>query len=283
VGRKKKTLVRQPDPPSKWPRWTGFRGKTAWDWMQLFIVPLVLTVLGLSFAIAQQVVANLQQDLQQQRAETRSAQQAQKIENQRAQAERELAAQRAQDERLQAYLDQMSNLLLEKDLRASKEDSEVRTLARVRTLTALESLDPSRKTAVVQFLAEAGLVQSVDGRDPIIGLSGAELSGANLSRANLSGADLRSADLRSANLRSANLSDADLREADLHNTLLSDAFLNDAFLNDADLSDADLSDADLSGAEGITNEELEQQARSLKGATMPNGQKYEDWLKSKDR
>ena len=24
-------------------------------------------------------------------------------------------------------------------------------------------------------------------------------------------------------------------------------------------------------------------AKSLKGATMPNGQKYEDWLKSKDR
>jgi hypothetical protein len=41
--------------------------------------------------------------------------------------------------------------------------------------------------------------------------------------------------------------------------------------------------ADLRGAEGITNEELEQHAQSLKGATMPNGQKYEDWLKSEDR
>ena len=109
MGRKKKTLVRQPDPPSKWPRWTGFRGKTAWDWMQLLIVPLVLTVLGLSFAVAQQVVANLQQDLQQQKAE-----------NQRALAERELAEARAQDEALQTYLDQMSSLLLEKDLRASE-------------------------------------------------------------------------------------------------------------------------------------------------------------------
>jgi hypothetical protein len=33
----------------------------------------------------------------------------------------------------------------------------------------------------------------------------------------------------------------------------------------------------------IANEELNQQAKSLKGATMPDGQKYEDWLKSKDR
>jgi hypothetical protein len=29
----------------------------------------------------------------------------------------------------------------------------------------------------------------------------------------------------------------------------------------------------------MTHEELEQRAKSLKGATMPNGQKYEDWLK----
>ncbi len=27
---------------------------------------------------------------------------------------------------------------------------------------------------------------------------------------------------------------------------------------------------------GDTNEELEQQAKTLEGATMPNGQKYED-------
>ena len=80
MGRKKKTLVRQPDPPSKWPRWTGFRGKTAWDWMQLLIVPLVLTVLGLSFAIAQQVISDLQQELRQQQ-----------IEEQRAAAERDIA------------------------------------------------------------------------------------------------------------------------------------------------------------------------------------------------
>jgi hypothetical protein len=38
-----------------------------------------------------------------------------------------------------------------------------------------------------------------------------------------------------------------------------------------------------SGKQQITNEELEQQAASLEGATMPNGQKYQDWLKSKDQ
>ena len=48
-----------------------------------------------------------------------------------------------------------------------------------------------------------------------------------------------------------------------------------------DLHEADLSGANLSGTKGITNEQLEQQAKSLEGAIMPDGQKYEDWIKSK--
>src|SRR5215213_11073906 len=62
--------------------WTGFRGKTVWDLLQLLIVPLALAVIGLWFAA--------QQDARQQQ-----------IENQRAEAERKLVQQRAQDEALQ--------------------------------------------------------------------------------------------------------------------------------------------------------------------------------------
>ena len=51
------------------------------------------------------LVFSLQQDARQQR-----------VEDQRAEAERELAEQRAQDEALQAYLDQMSQLILERKL-----------------------------------------------------------------------------------------------------------------------------------------------------------------------
>jgi hypothetical protein len=103
-----------------------------------------------------------QQDARQQEIENQRAQQAQEIENQRAEAERELAEQCAQDEALQDYLDQMSSLLLEKNLRDSEEGSEARTLARARTRTVLGRLDPRRKTQVMQFLVEADLVQSVD-------------------------------------------------------------------------------------------------------------------------
>jgi len=68
--------------------------------------------------------------------------------------------------------------------------------------------------------------------------------------------------LSGAGLRQANLSGADLRHANLN--------------------DADLGYTDLRGARGVTQEQLDVAAR-LKGATMPNGQKYEEWLKSKGR
>jgi hypothetical protein len=182
-----------------------------------------------------------------------------------------LAEQRAQDEALQAYVDEVGRLMLEKKL----SDPKVKTILRARTITVLGrldpsggGLDPSGKTALMQFLVEAELVQSVEGDPPIISLRGADLREVFLYDAadNLSDADLRHADLRHADL-----SEADLSEAGLHRAILSDA----------DLSDADLSEAHLTDASGITNEELEQQAESLEGATMPNGQKYEDWLKSK--
>src|SRR5215216_5150101 len=163
---------------TKQSRW-GFRGMTVRDWLQMLIVPLALVVIGFLFSV--------QQDTRQQM-----------IEDQRAEAERELAEQRAQDEALQAYLSQMGSLLLEKDLRESKEDSEVRTLARARTLTVLGRLDPSRRTAAMQFLVEAELVQRVEGRGPIIPLTGANLSGADLPNADLSFANLSNASLFAA-------------------------------------------------------------------------------------
>ncbi len=173
--------------------------------------------------------------------------------DQRVDGQRELAV---QDEALQAYLDQMSTLMLEKDLRNSEEDSEVRTLARARTLTVIRRVDTSRKDEIMQFLLEADLVHRVGGSAPVIELGGADLGDTNLREADLSGANLSRANLSEANLSLANL-------------------------RGANLSGADVSRADLNNAQGITNEELEQQAASLEGATMPDGQKYEDWRKSR--
>jgi uncharacterized protein YjbI with pentapeptide repeats len=286
-----------------WSRWTGFGGKTVWDWLQLFIVPLVLVGIGLLFEMQQ---AERQQAMEKQQ---------QALEERRAEAERELADQRAQDEALQAYLDQMSTLLLEKDLRASEEDSEVRTLARARTLTVLEALGSDRKNRVLRFLEETALIQAGPaGRPPIVSLkyvilrdfeltgkqllrgtdlTQAWLTGADLSEAHLEGTDLSGAHLGAADLRGAYLQDAKLSGAYLYDTDLRGAYLSGVDLSDAEgrfesgarmirtrLDGADLSGADLTNAR-VTEEQL-REAESLEGATMPNGQKYEDWLKDKE-
>jgi Pentapeptide repeats (8 copies) len=259
VGRKK--WVRKAEPSSErgiaWPRWTGFRGKTVWDWMDLLIVPLALVVIGLLFSMLQ--------DARQQALENQRQEQALAIENKRAEAERELAEQRAQDEALQSYLDQMSQLMLERKLLEAEPGDPVYTLAQARTSTAILRLDAEHKASVIRFLSDAGLTTS------------GEVSINILSGIALNGADLRNVSLSDLDLSNAFLLDANLRDAILFNADLSGAWLRGAYL-----SGADLIGADLSGAVGFTNEELEQQAKTLKGATMPNGQKYEDWLKDKE-
>jgi uncharacterized protein YjbI with pentapeptide repeats len=288
--------------------WTlrEFGGKTAWDWLQLLVVPLMLALIT--------VVFTRQQDARQQ-----------ELENQRAEAERELAEQRAQDETLQAYLDQMSSLLLERDLRESEEDGDVRRLARARTLVVLDVLGSARQNRVLRFLEETKLIQArPPDRPPIIslkyaslrefeligkqllrgtdltqtGLTGAELSethleGTNLSLAHLGGANLRGAYLNDANLNGAYLYDTNLRGADMSGADLSDAegrFNSGARMIRTRLDGADLTGADLGGAvlrdavltkAQVTEEQL-REAETLEGATLPNGQKYEEWLKYKE-
>jgi uncharacterized protein YjbI with pentapeptide repeats len=229
---------------NRWRARTGLSDKTIWDWLQLLIVPLVLAAIGILFTA--------QQDIRQQAVE----------------------AQRAQDTALQAYLDQMGRLLFENNLRGAEEGSEIRTLARARTLTVLGSLDPDRKTQVMQFLLEANLIRSIEGRAPVIGLGNADLSGANLRGANLNGSQLAGAELSDANLTGARLGGANMRYTNLSDADLSGADLAATDLRNASLFNVELRGADLSGAEGISKELLEDMTTYLKGATMPDGSKY---------
>jgi hypothetical protein len=84
-------------------------------------------------------------------------------------------------------------------------------------------------------------------------------------QARVPGKDHTSLDLHEANLMGANLNKANLVGANLLG---------------ANLQVADLTAANLQGAE-VTDEQLAD-TRSLEGATMPNGQKYEDWLKDQE-
>src|SRR5260370_40731789 len=101
----------------------------------------------------------------------------------------------------------MSELLLEKKLRESEPEDEVRTIARVRTLTVLRRLDGERKRNVLTFLQEASLI---DKGKQIIDLKRADLSGAKLINTELVSVDLGGTNLRFADLRDAYLSSVDL-------------------------------------------------------------------------
>ena len=107
----------------------------------------------------------------------------------------------------------------------------------------------------------------------------------NLSKESIGSA--RHSKLTITNLRGATLTGARLHEtllgsADLTNADLTGANLTGSVLTDAVLTDAVLTDAVLNKAEGVTWEQLSA-CESLAGATMPNSQKYEDWLKTKGR
>jgi uncharacterized protein YjbI with pentapeptide repeats len=274
---------------------TGFLNKTLWDWLQLLIVPLALAVVALVFQLAN---ARTERQIAQQRYE-----QDKQIAAERYEHDQYIALDKQRDDLLQTYLDRMSELLLDKQLRTSEPDAEVRNVARVRTITVLFQLNTARIDGVFAFLREAGLISNKP-NNSIVSLSntdldGINLRGVNLSRTDFSGTTFRRADLTRADLSETNLSgtnfldailreailrEANLREALLLNTnlfgavlekanlkeaLILKANLKEAFLEEADLSGAILS-ADMSGARDTTPEQLAK-AKSLEGATMPDG------------
>jgi uncharacterized protein YjbI with pentapeptide repeats len=293
--------------------WSGFQSKTLWDWMNLLMVPLILTGGAL-------LLNRSQRDTERQRIEERSS------------LEHEIETDRQQEEALQAYFDRIIELVLKEKL-SKFSPEEVRNVARTRTLTVLRGLDAKRKGMVILFLKDSGMIDreavidlsGADLREAIItfanlsrvnlseaDLSGADLHGTNLSKSYLSAANLTGADLSASNLTGADLFEANLNGANLNLTKLSKANLNGADLracrlNEADLREANLSgvnlnvgdlvganlrganlggaqllgadlrEADLSQADlsgtQITEAELEK-AKSLEGTTMPDGTKH---------
>jgi hypothetical protein len=179
------------------PGWVGVAHKKFWDYLELLIVPTALAIGVYWLNRAQNEREREAEEAQKQRErEAEEARREREHEAAAAQRERELEVenQRAQDEALQAYLDQTSRLMLDKDrpLRRDEQGDEVQTLARARTSTALIRLDASRKRSVLQFLYESDLVKK--------GHVVVDLRGADLSAAGLSGADLSDANVSETNV-----------------------------------------------------------------------------------
>jgi uncharacterized protein YjbI with pentapeptide repeats len=197
--------------------------KSLWQFLDLLIVPLALAIIGFGFTAQQQV------------------------------RQTQIEEQRAQNEALQAYLDQMNPLILEKGLLDSEEGAAVFTLAKARTTTVLAQLDGVHNQAVTRFLSDSGLL-----RKPAL-LAKADLPDAKLHKAVLQDANLADTNLRGANLTDAVLvyadfsaegqaTTADLPKADLSRATLLGANLSGCLLKEATLTDANLQSADLSSA-----------------------------------
>jgi uncharacterized protein YjbI with pentapeptide repeats len=155
-----------------------------------------------------------------------------------------------QEAALQGYFDKISELLLHEHLGERTTEglflhpayTQVRNVARVRTITVLTQLDARRVGRVFTFLREAGLL-SATSNDNVISLKGTDFRKVNWSEASLYAANLQRANLSSANLQEANLIDANLQ-----GVLLVGANLQGAQLMRANLVEANLFGANLQGA-----------------------------------
>jgi uncharacterized protein YjbI with pentapeptide repeats len=273
-----------------WPKWFGFAERKPWNYLDVFLVPVA--VAGAT------VWLTLAQDKRQHEAEEEQDRRRREDEIIRRQIELDVEEQRAQDEALEAYLDEISQLLTDekRPLSRARPGDNLSTVTRARTLTALTRLDGHRKRSVLQFLYESGLV--IKAR-VVVDLKGADLSAANLSAANLSSVNLSEADLRGDDLSEAALIEADLSSTNLYKADLSGADLLRGDLSAANLSEADLSEAHLIGTNlhkvnlrrgdlrraflrAAHLHEANLQGAHLEEAIMTNGQKYEEWLNDKE-
>jgi hypothetical protein len=211
-------------------QWTGFpayvpkerekqdirQARTLWDWMQLLLIPAVLAVGGLFFNWAQ----DIRQD-----ENSKAIADAQMDSSQRiADAQREAEEKRAMSEALQAYFDDMKELMLNDTGLNEVQKGYVKELKRARTLTILKRLDlvdPDQKRSVLQFLYEAGMIGYLDkdGRPcaSIIPLVNADLSDADLTDLPLAG----------ANLYGTNLDKAALTQEQLELTIMPNGSIHD--------------------------------------------------------
>ena len=215
-----------------WPDWTGIEGKTVWDLMALLIVPGTLAAVMLAYGTFERY---RQLEIERMREEAQTASEMNII----------------NEQILQAYFDDMTQLILDYELGpeplasvdtfAGARDAQV--IARARTLAALSTLDGKRNGMLLRFLLETDLFDLI--KTERLGI---DLRKAVIVEYDLCGASLNRSDLREAVLVRTDLSKVVFLDANLRNAQLIEAHLSDAVLFRANLSGADLSGANLEGA-----------------------------------
>lgn len=205
---------------------TGFRGKTLWQWLDIFLSPLIIAITGWILTVRLKQIEQ-QQDIF-----------------------------RGQQEDLQAYFDRMSNLLLNHDLRKSSTDNEGVIICQNLTSVITATASNKQKRQILQFLYSSGLIyrKSVNNFSPLINLKGANfdnvfLEGINLPLCYLHSISLKYTNLQKANLSKINLENARLEGINLSASILQEANLKSSFLNKAKLYGASLIDTDFRRAD----------------------------------
>lgn len=215
--------------PTLAPDWTGFgpyfleknevRAKTLWDWLGLLIIPSTLGLIGF-----------LYNDYQKKKNEEKEKEQ--KLNN-----------------ILDSYFKIMGQLITNSDLLDSKTSIKSKTLARTRTLVALENLDGERKGQILQFLYESNLINE----KKIVDLNGAnfqesELKNIVLRKATINGVYFKNSNLSNSHLENANLTSCDFEKSNLSYSSLDNTNLSYTNLTSCKLTNLDLTSANLEGA-----------------------------------
>src|SRR5215211_6138774 len=130
------------------------------DAVQVYAVIVAGVIASITAAVG---LANL-------RLTRKNLEQQRELEAQRAEQQRELA----QGTALQAYYEQIGNLLTEYDLRNTQRE-EIKELARGQTLTVLQEVDGNGKGNLLTFLHGAGLIIGIE--NPAVALTGADIQG----------------------------------------------------------------------------------------------------------
>src|SRR5215208_4603822 len=252
---------------------SGFQNKTIWAWLNLVGVSSAIIIVGW-------IVTRKQRE-----------------------RDEAIALEKAQDEALQAYLDQMSNLVVDhklghklgnarskdsngehkfkfevwtKEAKLSwglaEEESEdhIPEVAQARTTAVLLSLDARHKRRPLKLIHELGLIKTQDNVLDLknAGLDHADLSELSLREAHLVGADLRVSDLSGADLSKSDLTEADLTEADLRGADLRRANLSNTILTRANLLPYDERDPERLSPHRLQRTDLRDETLSPRKLTM---------------
>ncbi|MCA0045240.1 pentapeptide repeat-containing protein [Celeribacter litoreus] len=183
------------------PSWMGFRGRTLWDWLEIFTIPAYLGIASLVLGFVQL----------------------------------ELAGLRAEEAAFQTYLDRISDTdLSNPDTHAIVRAQTSAVLTQVtgarsarvlRVLSELEAIHIARPDLEGHDLRRTEL-KGLDLRG--LNFEEAKLKGADFEGALLQGSNFEDADLRGADFKEANLTDVDFSGANLRNASLARALVTNA-------------------------------------------------------